>query len=156
MAYVPNTDIGYVTRENKMNNKLYHWQLLAASLELADYFTHVAANAARFRHGRDDFDDKDIQKVLAIHSQIWELRRYFYDQLNAEDQKNWKDHLDIFYGDALRDAEKHKYTKEKHEIEVWLLKDAAEHKSTSWGFETQAILSSLDQDDGDIEFEDID
>lgn len=139
-----------------MSEKLYRWQQLAAALELADYFTHVAANAARFRHGRDDEDDNDIQKVLAVHSQIWELRRYFYDQLNAEDQRNWKDHLDIFYGDALRDAEKHKYTKEKYEIEIWLLNDAAEHKSTSWGFETQAILSSLDQDDGDIDFEDID
>lgn len=138
--------------ENSMNsNSLYRWQQLAAALELADYFTHVAANAARFRHGRDDFDDKDIQKVLAIHSQIWELRGYFYDQLNAEDQKDWKDHLDIFYGGAFR-ASNHKYAEEKHEIEVWLMKDAAEHKSLIWGSDPPAIQ----QDDRDIEFEDID
>lgn len=128
-----------------MSSNLYRWQQLAAALELADYFTHAAANVARFRHGKDDFGDKDIQKVMAVHSQIWDLRRYFYDQLNDEDQKNWKDHLDIFYGDAFRDNNR-KYTEEKHEIEVWLLKNAAEHKSLSWGSDRKR----------GIEFEDID
>ncbi len=136
--------------ENSMNsNSLYRWQQLAAALELADYFTHVAACVARFRRGRDDFDDKDIQKVMAVHSQIWELRRYFYDQLNDEDQKNWKDHLDIFYGDPS-EGNNHKYTEEKHEIEVWYLNDAAEHESLFWGSDPQPIQ----QDDGDIDFED--
>ncbi|GHV97345.1 hypothetical protein lacNasYZ03_05590 [Lactobacillus nasalidis] len=133
-----------------MSNKLYRWQQLAAALELADFFIHEAAAAARFRYGRDDFGDKDIQKVLSISEQIFDLREYFYNQLNAEDQQNWRDHIDIFFGDAeLGDQKSHKYTKEKHEIELWLLKEAAQYKSLHIAAPT--IKRSLEEE---IDFED--
>lgn len=60
-----------------MSNNLYRWQQLAAALELAEFFTHCAAAAARFRHGRNEEDDKDIQRVLAISSQIFDLKMFF-------------------------------------------------------------------------------
>ncbi|MFV4953188.1 hypothetical protein VSS98_04015 [Lactobacillus delbrueckii subsp. allosunkii] len=52
-----------------MSNNLYRWQQLAAALELAEFFTHCAAAAARFRHGRNEEDDKDIQRVLGRRRQ---------------------------------------------------------------------------------------
>ncbi len=135
-----------------MSTKLYRWQQLAAALELADFFTHCAAAAARFRHGRDDEDDKDIQRILAIGSQIFDLRLYFFNQLEEEDQYNWEDHLDIFFGDAgLGDKKDHNYAEEKHEIELWFLKEAAQYKDLS--FAAPSIKRSLE---GDVDFEDID
>ncbi|MHC6158579.1 hypothetical protein G8B25_08725 [Lactobacillus delbrueckii] len=133
-----------------MSNNLYRWQQLAAALELAEFFTHCAAAAARFRHGRNEEDDKDIQRVLAISSQIFDLKMFFYNQLYEEGQCNWENRLDIFFGEAgLGDKKDHKYAEEKHEIELWFLKEIAQYKDLD--FAAPAIKRSLE---GDIDFED--
>lgn len=90
------------------------------------------------------------KKTQDLGYEIFDLKMFFYNQLYEEGQCNWEDRLDIFFGEAgLGDKKDHKYAEEKHEIELWFLKEIAQYKDLD--FAAPAIKRSLE---GDIDFED--